>query len=169
MPERDSFPATGLADMVDRSLHLNIARFTAGLSPAALALAYLDWAVHLAAAPGKRIGLADKAMRKSMRLFDYICRCGLDGGGTERCIEPLPHDRRLTGEPWQHWAFNVISQALLLNQPGGTPPPPMSAESPATMRTWSHSRRARCSTWSRRRTSFGRILKSFSARCSKAG
>ena len=116
MPERDSFPAAGLADMLDRSLHANIGRFTAGLSPAALIMAYFDWAAHIAAAPGKRIGLADKAMRKSMRLFDYVCRCGLEGGSAARCIEPLPQDRRFAGEPWQHWPFNTIYQAFLLNQ-----------------------------------------------------
>ena len=116
MPERDSFPAAGLADMLDRSLHANIGRFTAGLSPAALIMAYFDWVAHIAAAPGKRIGLADKAMRKSMRLFDYICRCGLEGGSAARCIEPLPQDRRFAGEPWQHWPFNAIYQAFLLNQ-----------------------------------------------------
>ena len=115
-PERDSFPAAGLADMLDRSLHANIGRFTAGLSPAALALAYLDWAAHIAAAPGKRIGLVDKAARKSMRLFDYICRCSLEGGSTAHCIEPLPQDRRFAGEPWQHWPFNTIYQGFLLNQ-----------------------------------------------------
>jgi len=116
MPDRDSFPAAALADTVDRSLHAGIGKFTAGLSPAALASAYLDWAAHLAAAPGKRIGLADKAVRKSMRLLEYMCRCGLAGGRAAPCIEPLPQDRRFAGEPWQHWPFNAISQAFLLNQ-----------------------------------------------------
>jgi polyhydroxyalkanoate synthase len=116
LPERDSFPAAGLADMVDRMLHASVGRFTAGLSPAALALAYLDWAAHIAAAPGKRIGLADKASRKAMRLLDYMCRCALEGGRAARCIEPLQQDRRFAGEPWQHWPFNVIYQGFLLNQ-----------------------------------------------------
>ncbi|MFZ2082362.1 MAG: poly-beta-hydroxybutyrate polymerase N-terminal domain-containing protein, partial [Xanthobacteraceae bacterium] len=39
-----------LADITDRSLHAALARFTGGLSPAALGSAYLDWAVHLAGA-----------------------------------------------------------------------------------------------------------------------
>jgi len=116
MPERDSFPAAALADMLDRALHANIGRYTAGLSPAALIMAYFDWAAHIAAAPGKRTGLADKAVRKAMRLFDYVCRCGLEGGNAARCIEPLPQDRRFSGEPWQHWPFNVLYQAFLLNQ-----------------------------------------------------
>src|SRR5260370_39859176 len=53
--ERSRLASPGIAEMVDRSLHAEAARFTAGLSPAALALAYLDWATHLAAAPGKSI------------------------------------------------------------------------------------------------------------------
>jgi polyhydroxyalkanoate synthase subunit PhaC len=114
--ERDIFPAAGLADLVDRSLHANVGRLTAGLSPTALALAYFDWAAHIAAAPGKRVGLADKAVRKAKRLFEYMCRCGLEGGQASRCIEPLPQDRRFAGEPWQHWPFNVIYQGFLLNQ-----------------------------------------------------
>lgn len=114
--ERDVFPAAGLADMLDRSLHAGIGKFTADLSPAALALAYFDWAAHIAAAPGKRFGLADKAVRKSMRWLDYVRRCGLEGGAAAPCIEPLPQDRRFSGEPWQHWPFNALYQAFLLNQ-----------------------------------------------------
>jgi poly[(R)-3-hydroxyalkanoate] polymerase subunit PhaC len=116
VPKRDSSPAARLADMLDRSLHAQIGRYTAGLSPAALALAYFDWAAHLAAAPGKRIGLADEALRKSRQLFDYVCRCCLEGSNTPPCIEPLPQDRRFSGEPWQNWPFNAIYQAFLLNQ-----------------------------------------------------
>ena len=50
----DSYAVTAVADIVDRSLHAATARFTGGLSPAALVQAYLDWATHLAYAPGKR-------------------------------------------------------------------------------------------------------------------
>ena len=37
---RDSYAVTALADITDRSLHATIARFTFGLSPAALGKAY---------------------------------------------------------------------------------------------------------------------------------
>jgi hypothetical protein len=42
-----------------------------GLSPAALAHAYLHWASHLAFAPGKQLQLVDKAMRKAVRFGNY--------------------------------------------------------------------------------------------------
>ncbi len=116
MHDSDIFPAADFADMLDRSLHASIGKFTVGLSPAALALAYFDWAIHIVAAPGKRIGLADKAVRKSIRFTDFVCRCGLQGGNAAPCIEPLPQDRRFSGKPWQNWPFNAIYQAFLLNQ-----------------------------------------------------
>src|SRR5688572_12115453 len=39
----DTYALSALGDVMDRSLHAAIARFTAGLSPSALAQAYLDW------------------------------------------------------------------------------------------------------------------------------
>jgi polyhydroxyalkanoate synthase subunit PhaC len=114
--DRDSYSVTALADITDRSLHAALARFTGGLSPAALGSAYLDWAVHLAGAPGKRMQLLDKAVRKSIRFANYATRCALEGGRSELCIEPLSQDRRFAGENWQTWPFNFISQAFLLQQ-----------------------------------------------------
>ena len=113
---RDSYSVTAMADITDRSLHAGLARFTGGLSPAALGSAYLDWAVHLAGAPGKRMRLFDKAIRKSIRFANYATRCALEGGRSECCIEPLSQDRRFAGENWQTWPFNFISQAFLLQQ-----------------------------------------------------
>ena len=114
--DRDSFAVTALADLTDRSLHAAAAHLTAGLSPAALAQAYLDWATHLANAPGKRMQLVDKALRKAVRFADYAGRCAMGGGTAEHCIEPLPQDRRFAGEAWHRWPYSFIHQAFLLNQ-----------------------------------------------------
>ena len=113
---RDSYAVTAVADIVDRSLHATIARFTLGLSPAALAKAYFDWATHLAVSPGKRMQLVDKAARKSMRLANYAIRSVTEGGKAPCCIEPLPQDRRFDGEDWQKAPFNFMAQAFLLQQ-----------------------------------------------------
>ena len=113
---RDSYAVTALADITDRSLHATLARFTLGLSPAALMAAYLDWAVHLAAAPGKRLQLLDKAARKALRFANYARRYALAGENCEACIEPLPQDRRFSHPGWKHWPFNFLSQAFLLQQ-----------------------------------------------------
>jgi polyhydroxyalkanoate synthase subunit PhaC len=114
--DRDPYAATALADITDRSLHASIARFTGGLSPAALMQAYSDWATHLAASPGKRLLLMGKSARKALRFGNYASRYALEGGGTANCIEPLPQDRRFAADEWRHWPFNFISQAFLLQQ-----------------------------------------------------
>jgi polyhydroxyalkanoate synthase subunit PhaC len=114
--DRDSYSVTALADITDRALHAATARFTAGVSPAALAEAYLDWATHLAYAPGKRIQLVDKAMRKAMRFGNYAQKYTLSGGKTENCIDPLPQDHRFTDEAWQKFPFNFVYQGFLLQQ-----------------------------------------------------
>ncbi|MDH4326845.1 MAG: poly-beta-hydroxybutyrate polymerase N-terminal domain-containing protein, partial [Betaproteobacteria bacterium] len=99
----------------DRMAHAYAARATGGLSPAALALAFSDWAMHLAAAPGKHAELARKAGRKWLRYVNYLGRAA-QGGDCPDCIEPLPQDRRFAGEAWRQWPFNAISQGFLLWQ-----------------------------------------------------
>ena len=113
---RDSYAATAFADVVDRSVHAATARFTAGLSPMAMMGAYMDWAAHIAFAPGKQAQLAEKAVKKWMRLANYASRCALNRDGVEPCIVPLPQDRRFTGDAWQAAPYNVIYQAFLLGQ-----------------------------------------------------
>ncbi len=113
---RDSYAVTAVADITDRSLHAAIARFTFGLSPAALAKAYFDWATHLAVSPGKRMQLVEKAARKSIRFANYAFRSALQGGVAPCCIEPLPQDRRFDGADWQKPPFNFMAQAFLLQQ-----------------------------------------------------
>jgi len=113
--ERDSYAVTAIADITDRSLQASIARLTGGLSPAALAQAYLDWATHLAYAPGKRLQLVDKAIRKAIRFATYALR-GIVDGQMVPCIEPLPQDQRFVSENWQRWPYSLIHQAFLLQQ-----------------------------------------------------
>jgi len=114
--ERDSYALTALSDVIDRSLHAALARFTAALSPQALAQPYMDWATHLAGAPGKRLQLVEKAVRKTVRLAHHVGRCLVKGGSGEPCIEPLPQDRRFVGEAWRHWPYNLFYQSFLLQQ-----------------------------------------------------
>jgi polyhydroxyalkanoate synthase len=115
---RDSYAVTAFGDIVDRSLHAAVARFTFGLSPAALAKAHLDWATQLTFAPGKRMQLVDKATRKAIRFANFAYQCALEGAKdkTTRCIEPLPQDRRFDGAEWQNWPYKFMYQAFLLNQ-----------------------------------------------------
>jgi len=96
-------------------MHAWQSRFTASISPAALMIAFFDWGVHLANAPGKQVNLIEKAARKWVRLALYLSRIGKDAD-CPPCIEPLPQDGRFVGAAWRAFPFSVIYQAFLLQQ-----------------------------------------------------
>lgn len=99
---------------VDRLSEALIGQFTCGLSSAALSLAFFDWSIHLAAAPGKRAELVHNAAKKTLRLLEYMAdRVDRD---KSPCILPLPGDDRFSHESWQEWPYCVWAQAFLLNQ-----------------------------------------------------
>ena len=101
-------------DTLDRIAHARLARLSAGISPASLGAAYLDWAVQLALAPGKQGELWIKAWRKAHRLGLWAYNA--THPHCELCIEPLVQDRRFSDPAWRDWPFNLIYQAFLLNQ-----------------------------------------------------
>jgi polyhydroxyalkanoate synthase len=111
----DAAPFRSDAATIDRMTHALIGRATASVSPTALTLAWLDWLMHLANAPGKQGELVQKAVRKAVRLGIHAARHGLDPDAT-CCIEPLPQDRRFQDEAWRHYPFNLIYQSFLLTQ-----------------------------------------------------
>jgi len=103
----------GLA-VIDRELQAWRARMTAGASPVALSLAYLDWLAHLAGMPGRQAELAARAWRDAMGLAAAAATpapARADGG-----CEPRPEDPRFTAPGWQRWPFSVFSRAFLLTE-----------------------------------------------------
>jgi polyhydroxyalkanoate synthase len=99
----------------DQPLHAAVARLTAGISPAALGLAWTDWFQHLAFSPDKQLALAAEAVRAWWHLVQYCQRVCLDAS-CETCIQPPPEDRRFSAPGWQSWPFNTTHQAFLLVQ-----------------------------------------------------
>ena len=106
--ERDSYVSTAVQEILDKSVHVAMARVTRGLSPSAMAGAYADWALHLATAPGKQAQLIEKAAKKALRLVNYAGHCAARQDDADRCIEPLPQDRRFRGQAWQKWPYNLM-------------------------------------------------------------
>lgn len=116
LAQGDTATATALPEVIDRANHAAIAHVTGGLSPASLALAWADWWLHLALAPGKQYQLAQKATRKWLRYQVYISQCNLSYGAQEPCIEPLPQDKRFADPQWQLPPWSMVHQAFLLTQ-----------------------------------------------------
>ena len=99
-----------MAEILDRGVHAGIARLTFGLSPAALADAYMDWAAHLAISPGKQVELSAKAPRKWARLAQLPLRCCVSGGHASRASSRCP---RTAASPER-----VAAMALQFHPPG---------------------------------------------------
>jgi polyhydroxyalkanoate synthase len=100
---------------IDRMHEAFSAQMTGGLSPASLALAFLDLSIHLSSAPGKQMELADKAARKAGRLLAYIAAASVRPD-TPPCIAPLPGDYRFRAEQWRKQPYYSWVQAFLLTQ-----------------------------------------------------
>lgn len=96
-------PAETATNPLDRLLHAREARLTGSLSLISLALAYMDWGLHLANAPGRRSELALEASRQWTRLMS-----------PDAWTQPLPGDYRFHDEAWAHPPFNVFAQSFLL-------------------------------------------------------
>lgn len=113
---RDSYAATAFAEVLDRSLHAAMARFTVGVAPMTLIGAYADWASHLSYSPGKQLQLGEKALRKWLRLVTYANRNAFNTGERDPVITPLPQDRRFLGDAWRKFPYDLIYQSFLLTQ-----------------------------------------------------
>ncbi len=99
----------------DRMLHAIMGRFTMEISPVSLALAYTDWALHLAISPGKWQHLLEKAGRKEIRLARQGALLLADSR-CPPCIAPLEQDRRFRSPGWQQLPFSLFYQSFLLHQ-----------------------------------------------------
>jgi len=99
---------------LDRYLHYLLARTTAGVSPAACANAYFDWAIHLATSPGRQLELFGEAVHQWARLMDFAKAAASTGADAVPCILPRSYDKRFRSERWKDFPFNVYGQSFLL-------------------------------------------------------
>jgi polyhydroxyalkanoate synthase subunit PhaC len=100
-------PPIGSLSDLDRLFHAAEALGTGALSPAALAIAQLDWAIHLANAPFRQVELAALALRQAQRFTAFL----LAG---EPAVTPDEQDHRWDDPSWRLPPFSVFSQAHLL-------------------------------------------------------
>jgi polyhydroxyalkanoate synthase len=109
----DASTVPAITESADRLFHAWQGKFTMGLSPASLMLAYLDWLVHLGNSAGKTTEMTQNALAKSWRFGLWSARAARQPD-TDPFIEPLPQDTRFANENWKAFPFNVYYQAFLL-------------------------------------------------------
>ncbi len=100
----DTAPTFHTFDRMARAVQ---ARVTQGISPTAIAGAWMDWAVHLSRAPGKQMELAQRAWQGMAQLALWLPRATHDGAGT---VPPVAGtDRRFADPAWASWPFNAFA------------------------------------------------------------
>lgn len=111
-------------EQLDIQAQAMLARATGSLSPQALALAWLDWASHLAASPGKQAELARLALQQAGMLAHYAQQSlaatgwkALSANTADASTPdaPLP-DRRFSDSLWQQYPYSVLQQSFLMQQ-----------------------------------------------------
>ena len=100
----------------DRAFHAMLARFTGGISPIALSLAYIDWVAHLAGAPERQLELGRDALSGARQSLEAALHFFSPRHGPWSLIKPQPQDRRFSEPEWERPPFNMLAQAFLLNE-----------------------------------------------------
>src|SRR5664279_2271407 len=85
-----------------------LARFTLGISPVSLNLAYSDWLQHLMLSPDKQLELYAQGMRNWQTLWALGAQSALSGPPAP-AVEPAPQDKRFADPAWRNWPFNLYS------------------------------------------------------------
>lgn len=100
----------------DRAFHALLARFTGGISPLSLSLAWLDWSSHLAAAPQRQMEISRNILRDTGRLAQAAAHAASPQQKPWSVIQPQGRDRRFSGPQWETPPFNLLAQAFLLTE-----------------------------------------------------
>jgi polyhydroxyalkanoate synthase len=101
-----------IGDILDASIHEQIRKITAGVSPIALSLAYADWAMHLAASPGRQYKLFTQAMTSATSLLTPTDLSAPNSDPDAIPKKPVDHDLRFSDDSWNQWPFNTIKNSF---------------------------------------------------------
>ncbi|MBR0741460.1 polyhydroxyalkanoic acid synthase [Bradyrhizobium liaoningense] len=99
---------------LDRAFHAMLARFTGGISPVALSLAWLDWSSHLAASPQRQMAMSRNILHDVGRFMEVAAHAASHEPWS--VIQPQGRDRRFSQPQWEVPPFNLLAQAFLLGQ-----------------------------------------------------
>jgi len=99
-------------EAIDLAFRAALGKLTGGLSPTPFATAWADWAMQLAASPGRQWELQQDALKRAVDTLGFSARAatgeklspvqGLDGEA----------DARFEGDAWQQFPFNVWARSF---------------------------------------------------------
>lgn len=97
--------ASDATKRLDDLVQAQLSRASMGLSPIALGLAAADWALHLAASPGKQMTLAQKAVELSTGAMQRSVAAAAPGAASAP-----EKDARFKDPAWGQWPFTAIKE-----------------------------------------------------------
>ena len=101
------------AAAIDRRVRARLAELSNGFSMLQIALAWTDWASHLAISPGKLWQLNEALLAK-------LAALGVYNAGTLLGLKARPParlaDNRLAGANWKRWPFSAMAQGWLVSK-----------------------------------------------------
>ncbi|WP_162653371.1 alpha/beta fold hydrolase [Lentilitoribacter sp. Alg239-R112] len=101
---------------LDQRLHASVGRFTGGLSPLALSMAYYDWLTHLITSPSKLAELWQAASKNSCAAnaeYPFITFDLNESTPVEKCSPYGLEDRRFQDPLWQKFPHNLYVSMFL--------------------------------------------------------
>jgi polyhydroxyalkanoate synthase len=98
------------AKSLDEAFHAQIAKASRGLSPISLALAFSDWAMHLAISPGQQMLLAQHAVALAQKAMQSPLQQAPDAHGEDNPI--LDADPRFHDASWRQWPFSALKDGF---------------------------------------------------------
>jgi polyhydroxyalkanoate synthase len=119
--ERRQPTAAAPEHAIDAQTMVQMAHWSAGISPISLALAWTDWALHLATSPGSQNRLMQQALQSSLAWSQDATRALVNTGfgrpDPQASPAPLPldqvlaEDSRYAAAEWQGWPWRPLATA----------------------------------------------------------
>ena len=117
------------AAALDAQAMTQMAHWAAGVSPISLALAWTDWALHLASSPGSQARLARRAVEQGMRWTQDCAQAvqpspkplpnpapQLDAAAVNPFDAMLDDDSRFSAPEWHNWPWRALATANIVNE-----------------------------------------------------
>ncbi|WOE74288.1 PHA/PHB synthase family protein [Alterisphingorhabdus coralli] len=108
-PEPDLQPAGETAYPIDRILQANLSKFTGGVSPITMSMAFFDWAGHLALSPSKLMEFQQEAAKSAIARSVALRESGAD----QEKERHKSKDRRFKDPAWQKWPYSFYAESFL--------------------------------------------------------
>jgi polyhydroxyalkanoate synthase len=110
-PPHTALPRAPTSEAIDMAFRAALGKLTGGLSPTSFATAWADWAMQLAASPGRQLELQQEALTRAVDNLNFAARAAREGQLSPSEGLNGDSDGRFASPAWQQYPFNVYARA----------------------------------------------------------